>query len=241
MVLENVNGSIVVEAWDQDRIELHVMKKIKADDRADAEKAMAEFRIDIDSTPQRLHVEARKPGTEEGFFAWLRGNRIGYSASMQLKVPRNVVLRADTVNGRVEVSGTEGSVDVESVNGKIVLDRVAGRVDASTVNGSVDVTDARGEVSASTVNGGIDIAMAEVADDADMRFSTTNGGVSLSLPHDVRTRLDARTTNGGISCDFPVEVHGKWNSKSVDSDLNGGGHGRLEVRTTNGGIHIREI
>jgi len=240
VVLENVNGNISVETWDRDRVELHLTKTIKASDRQHAEQAMQAFQVDIESTPERLRVEVRKPEGSDGIFAWLRGAQVQYSAAFVLKVPRQVDLRATTVNGRVDVADVDGELGVETVNGKIVLDRVAGRIDVSTVNGSVHVADARGAVSAETVNGGISVEMTRVSDDADMRFSTVNGGVHLSLPPDVHARLDARTTNGGISTDFPVEVHGKWHSKSVDADLNGGG-GRLEVRSTNGGIKIEKI
>ncbi len=242
VVLENVNGVIEVEAWDRDRVELHIVKKTKAGDRARAEAAMEAFEIDVDSTPQRLSVVVRRFRHDgEGFFDWLRGWSVQHSASFYLKVPRQVRLTADTVNGHVQVAGVEGEMEVESVNGRVQLRGVGGRVDVSTVNGSVDVAEARGSVSASTVNGRIEVEMSQVADDADMRFSTTNGGVSLALPRDVQARLDARSTNGGISCDFPVEVHGKYNSKSISADLNGGGPGVLKIRTTNGGIRIHEI
>jgi hypothetical protein len=242
VVLENVNGHIEVEAWDQHRVELHVVKKTKAGDRDRAEEAMEAFEIDIESTPERLSVIARRPrDANGGFLSWLRGWEVQYEASYRLKVPRRVDLRADTVNGHVEVAGVEGALDVETVNGRASLDRVAGHVDVSTVNGSVEVADSRGSVSASTVNGSIRVGLTEVANDADMRFSTTNGSVRLSLPPDVQAELDARSTNGGISCDFPVEIHGKYNRKSIRAALNGGGPGRLEVRTTNGGISIQEM
>lgn len=240
LVLQNVNGNVTVETWDRDEVHLKVVKKVKASSREKAQEGMERFEIAIDSNPDRLRVEARKPRSEDGgWFGWMRGDNVQYQASFHLTVPRRADLDAETVNGGVEVSDLEGRIEVGTVNGRVALRGVAGSADVSTTNGRIEVTDARGRVSASTTNGGIEVALAAVEPGADMRFSTTNGGVEVRLPRDVRTHLKARTTNGGISTDFPVEVRGRV-SKSIDGELNGGGDGQIEIRTTNGGIRIHE-
>lgn len=240
VVLENVNGSITVDTWDRDEVRLHVEKEVKAASRSDADEALEHFTVTIRSEDDRLHVEAKPPHQNSGFFAWLLDRQVQYSASYRLTVPRRAHLEATTVNGAVDVSGLEGHLAVNTVNGGVQIDGVTGTTEVSTVNGRVKVADARGSVSASTVNGGVDVELRQVDLDADMSFSTVNGGVKLALPADVATRLDARTSNGGISTDFPVEVKGRYGRKSVQAELNGGG-GELEVRTTNGGISIRKL
>lgn len=241
VVLENVNGGITVETWDRDRVELQIVKEVKAGSRQDAEKALEEFEVAIDSTPQRLHVQARKPRNEDGgLLGWLGGDRIQYSASFHLRIPRRADLEIDTVNGGVEVRELEGRLDVDTVNGRVVLARTAGNAHVSTTNGRIEVAQARGTLTASTTNGSIGAEMEAVDPGADLRFSTTNGSVEVHLPRDLGAHLRARTTNGGISTDFPVEVKGRHGSKKVDAEINGGG-GNVEIRTTNGAIRIREI
>lgn len=241
VTLQNVNGSIQVEGWDRDRVELHVTKKVRASSRQRAEEAMRDFEILIESTPESLRVETRKPERQGGIAGWLTNSNTEYQASYELRVPRHVIIEADTVNGRVTLSELNGDVDADTTNGAIHLTRVAGRTHASTTNGSIQVEEARGSVSASTTNGRIRVALLDVTPNADMSFSTTNGSVELELPADIRTHLEARTTNGGLDTDFPVEVQRKRSSKSIDAAINGGGDSRLKVRTTNGGIRIREI
>lgn len=245
LVLENINGTVEVEAWDRAEVDLRVVKTVKARSQEKAEKGLAAFRVEIDARPDRIHVEAEKPRNrddDEGFLGWLfGGDGVQYSASYTVKVPRRVVLDAATVNGRVVVTGTEGPLEVSTVNGRVELADVTGTVEASSVNGSVKIREARGSVSASTTNGSIAVAMTAVAPQARMEISTVNGSVSLDLPADVQAHLDARSTNGGISTDFPVEVKGRWGSKSVNAELNGGGGGELEIRTVNGGIRIHRL
>lgn len=238
--LSNVNGEVTVEAWDRDEVELHVEKKVKARGRDTAEEAMRAFRVEIEATGDRVRVETRKPRGDDGVLGWIFGSNVQYSADYRVKVPRRTDLVAESVNGAVRVDGVDGDVDAETVNGRVTLTGVSGRVSASTVNGGLTVRDARGAVSARSVNGSMEVELVEVAPGEDMRFSTTNGSVRLSLPADVRTHLEARTTNGGLHTDFPVEVRGR-NSKRVDADLNGGGSGHLEIHTTNGGIRISRL
>lgn len=239
--LSNVNGEVVVEAWDRDEVELHVEKKVKASSHEAAEEAMQAFRVEIDADADHLRVQTHKPrGEDGGVLGWLFGSNVQYSATYHVKVPRRADLMAESVNGAVRVEGVEGDVDAETVNGNVVLAGTSGDADVSTVNGGIEVREARGAVSASSVNGSVEVELTEVAAGAEMRFSTTNGGVRLALPADVRTHLEAHTTNGGIHTDFPVEVRGR-HSKSVDADLNGGGGGQVTVRTTNGGIRIARL
>lgn len=229
VILENINGHVRVEGWDQDRVELRITKKVKAKSSAEARKAMQELKVTIDSTAERLHVKTRKPESMEGMLGWLRNAGIEYQASYSLKVPRHVLLKARTVNGGVDVGNLNGDISARTTNGGIELSEVAGTIDAS------------GTVSADTTNGRIKVAIHSVPPHAQMDFSTTNGAIEVSLPADIQTHLKARTTNGGISTDFPVKVEGKRNRRSIDTALNGGGDGYISLRTTNGGIKVREI
>ena len=241
ITLHNVNGAIQVEGWDRDRVELHVVKKVRASSRERAEEAMRFFDVLIESTPEYLRVETSKPKREGGITGWLRNASTEYQASYELRVPRHVIIDANTVNGRVTLTDLNGDVDADTTNGSIHMSRVAGRTSASTTNGSIQVHEARGSVSASTTNGRIRVGLLDVTPNADMSFSTTNGSVELELPSDIRTHLEARTTNGGISTDFDVHVDRKRSVKSIDAAINGGGDSRVKVRTTNGGIRIHEI
>ena len=241
IVLDNVNGSITVETWDRDEVHLVVDKWVKSTSEEKARDLLRRFEIEIDASRDRLSVEAHQlKATDGGWLSWMFGRSAQYSADFHLTVPRRAHVDADSVNGNLRISGVEGRLDAGTVNGRVHVEEVRGEVRVSTVNGRLTVRAARGAVHAGSVNGSIDVELLEVTPGAQMSFSSTNGGIALRLPADVATHLDARTTNGGISTDFPVRVEGRYNSKSVSADLNGGG-GTLKIRTTNGGIRISEL
>jgi len=80
----------------------------------------------------------------------------------------------------------------------------------------------------------------EVKENEDMEISTTNGGIKVYFPGDLKADLYARTTNGSIYTDFPVRIRGRWNRRKLQGRINGGG-AYIELRTTNGSIKILEI
>lgn len=218
VVVENVNGAVVVETWDRAEVRVRATKKVRAGSAATAAEAMERLRVRVETGDGRLRIATGRNDFQNGFFAWLRGQAASAGVSYHLTVPRGIRLVAETVNGSVTLRGVDGDFV------------------ASTTNGRIDVEDARGRVDASTTNGSIAVAMTEVAADADLDFSTTNGAVTVALPDDVRTDLRLRTTNGSIKVDFPVEVTTQ-SRRRLDASLNGGG-GTLRVQTTNGSIRI---
>lgn len=220
IAVANVNGSVRIEAWDRNEVRVEAVKKVKAGSRSKAEEVMDAIDVVITRRGDHLEIDTRLPrGGDGGFLDWLVGNHANANVSYKVTVPRDTDVEVDTVNGKVRVAG------------------VSGRVEASTTNGGIEMVDLRGSVSAGTTNGGIEVALSRVDAGRDMRFSTTNGGITLHLPRDVRASIDADTTNGGIDLDgIEADVH-RRSRRSLEADLNGGG-AEIRLTTTNGGIHI---
>ena len=149
------------------------------------------------------------------------GNREGWSVSFRLLVPRNSDLELESSNGGIRIVGVQGEMDFSTLNGGIYLEDVAGDVEGRTTNGGVDV-----RLAGSQWDGtGLDVV-------------TVNGGVTLRIPEDYRATLTTGTVNGGFETDFPITIQGRLRSRSITTDLNGGGP-EIKVSTTNGGVRIR--
>lgn len=221
LAIDNVNGSIEVEAWDRDEVRVEAEKKVKASSRERAEEALAELTVEVRESPGRLEISTESPRGTDGFLAWLTGRQIQGSVHYRLLVPRDVQLDARTVNGRVHAEGTAGDLRFRSTNGRI------------------EVVDAAGSVRASTTNGSIDVELARVDEGAELDFSTTNGSIRLEVPADLAADLRASTTNGSISTDLPIVVDGRVSKRRLEGTINGGG-GRVRLSTTNGSIRIVE-
>jgi hypothetical protein len=235
--LRNVNGGVTVEAWDRNEVRIEAEKKVKAGSAEQAKKLMDQVRIDVSPGAGGLRVETKTPKRgDNGFFDWLFGNQASANVTYRLHVPRQVAADLETVNGGIVLTGTRGKTRLATTNGGITVNGVQGDLDLGTTNGGIEVNRSAGAVRAETTNGAITAELTDFPDGDDLRFTTTNGGVSLRLPRDARLSIDAGTTNGRIHTDLPVEG-GQPGKRSLKGEVNGGG-GTLYIRTTNGGVEI---
>jgi len=216
LTVTNTNGDIFIEPWDRDEALIVAKKRVKTR-RGDANEALEELRVEIDADGRGIEIDTYYPSWKK-LFGW---SEVSASVDYDIKVPRRADLNVRTTNGEVEING---------INGEIVL---------RSTNGGLTVSDASGSVSAGTTNGAIQVELDSVDAASEMEFETTNGGIRLYLPADIRTTLSARTTNGTIETDFPVSVRGTYRRNRLEGEINGGGP-VLELRTTNGSIRIRE-
>jgi len=218
--LENTNGGVRVEIWDRSSIEIVAEKSVQVRGAATAQEALDKVQIEISESAGRVEIETVYPSASEGFFDWLFGRSDNASVSYELRIPKGARLQIRTVNGSVSTHGSEGVQVLRSTNGRIEVAGAASRVEARTTNGSIDV------------------ALSSGAEAPEIDLGTTNGGIRLHLPSDVRASLEARTVNGRVSTELPLTLDGSASRKRLEAQLNGGGAGRIVLRTTNGSIRI---
>jgi len=222
VTLTNVNGHIVIRAWDQPRVRVHAVKHVEVDGSDKAKEALAALKIEVSSTDGGLKVFTRYPKRNDnglGFLDWMFGEHVNASVTYELMVPRTMNLDLDNTNGGIEVSDVRGSHRIDTTNGRIELQRCAGDLDAETTNGAI-----RAE-------------LLEMTPGKSVRLETTNGRISLAAPTTLAANVDAATTNGSINTDLPIATT-RSGRHSLRGAINGGGP-ELWLRTTNGSIEIR--
>jgi len=172
--LENVNGRIHVDTWDQPRVRIEATKR--APDRA----ALERVRVEISGQADCVDVRTRQPKTGWTLF--------GSAAAVEyhVTVPRAAQVRVVSTNGRIEVDGVTGTLEARTVNGAVTITGAAARVAASTVNGRIRASYARADA------------------DALHRFSTTNGRIEVTLTAGAGGSLEASTVNGSIRSDLQL-------------------------------------
>jgi DUF4097 and DUF4098 domain-containing protein YvlB len=219
--LTNVNGRIVVRAWDEPRVRIHADKRVRASSD-DAQKVMAALKIEVAPSAGGLRVVTRYPKRNEdglGFLDWMFSSHVEASVSYEITVPRSMSLDLANTNGSVEVADVRGSHKIDTTNGHIQLERCGGDLDAETTNG------------------GIKAELLDVTPGKAVRLETTNGRISLAAPPTLAAQLIASTTNGSIDTELPITTT-RAERHSLRGTLNGGGP-ELRLRTTNGSIQIR--
>lgn len=203
-VLENVNGSVRVEGWAREEVEVRAVKSAFRDQRD-----LDRVRILVVNLPGQVAVRTLYPD----------GQGVEVAVQYVIHVPYRVLLGdVETVNGSVVVSGVEGTGDLRSVNGNVEVLDSSGRFSARTTNGDLRLELRRlldgGPMNVQTVNGSVFLGLPSNAR-ADLHVVSMNGDFVSELPvvstqgglasGMFRARLgrgggeiSVRTVNGGI-------------------------------------------
>ncbi len=203
-LLENVNGSVQVDGWERDEVEVRAVKTAQ-NDAHDLEQV----KIEVESQPGQVAVRTRYP----------KGEGVEVAVEYHIHVPYRVLLgNIETVNGSVLVRGVEGSGALRSVNGNVEVLDSSGRFSAKTTNGNLHLEIRRlldgGPMNIETVNGSVVLGLPSDAR-ADLNVLSMNGDFYSELPvtstagsstaRAFRARLgegggpiSVRTINGGI-------------------------------------------
>jgi len=203
-VLENVNGSVHVEGWDRNEVEVRAVKTAQNDPR-DVDRV----EIDVESHPCRVDVHTRYPD----------GEGAGVAVEYHIHVPNRVLLGSvHTVNGNLIVRGIDGGGELRSVNGDVEVLESSGRFNAKTTNGNLrlelrELGDGA-PMNLETVNGSVELGLPWDAR-ADLNVRNMNGDLYSEFPVTSTTALpgsqafhgrvgrgggaiSVRTVNGGI-------------------------------------------
>jgi hypothetical protein len=189
-----------------------VRSRIEAQAENEGAAAILTSRVIVDASGGQ--VRATGPETVDN--AW-------WSVSYEIFVPQATDLSLKTVNGGLSVSDVRGRLTFEGVNGGVNLKRVAG------------------EISGRTINGGIDVELAAGADSRQMDLTTTNGGVTVTVPSNFSARVQTETGMGRVSSDFPLPADmasGSARGRRMDFSIGAGGP-PVRITTSNGGIRIK--
>ena len=125
-----------------------------------------------------------------------------------------------------------------TVNGGVAAESLRGDVAAFTVNGPVRIS-TTGSAQARTVNGSITASLLNPFWRRSPRFSTVNGGITVTVPRNVRTSIDAETRNGKVVAGLK-RLRGIVTDNSIQAHTGAGAlPGALTVRSVNGSIHLK--
>lgn len=158
--------------------------------------------------------------------------------NIEVRMPKNADLQIDTSNGAVTLGAIRGAVRVQTSNARISALSLEGRCELATSNGLVQASGRFLSLDIWTTNAGV-VARAQSGSRMEGPWSirTSNGGIELSVPPDLKANLTAGTTNGGILLQLPVQLQGEQRGTRLRGTLGGGGP-ELLVRTSNAGVRL---
>ena len=203
------NGGIAVKGWDQNQILVRARVQAGAPTAAEAEALGKQVRIETSGAK----IHATGPESKRDYH---------WDVSYEVFVPRRADLSLETHNGGIAIADVNGKIDFTALNGGVVLKRVGGAVRGSTTNGGLAI-----------------VLSGDRWDGESMDVSTTNGGVSMSVPENYSAHIETGTVNGGVNTEFPVTVKGEM-TKQIAMNLVSEG-ATVRAMTTNGGVHLKKL
>jgi hypothetical protein len=157
--------------------------------------------------------------------------------------------------GQVKISNVNGKIDVSPSTGstvEVVAQKVARGANAETAKAALDRVEIRDESSSSSVSietkiprgggwfemGSVQVKyMVRVPADAEVSFTTVNGGVEIN---GLNGRITASTTNGGVVArGVSGSIVAETTNGGVEVDLARLAEGGAKLSCTNGGIVLR--
>jgi hypothetical protein len=185
--LNNVNGTVRIEGWDRDEVEVQAVKTTQ-----DKQALLDLVAIDIDATADGLSVSTRYP-QKEG---------VEVAVDYVIHVPRHAQLNhISSINGSLRVFGSESLGELHTVNGNIEVYESSGDMHAHTTNGNIyaelkHANDAKG-ASAETTNGSVLLAI-PVDLPAELEAHCMNGSFASELPMVMKGAAQPRTVHGQL-------------------------------------------
>ncbi|MFZ0807300.1 MAG: DUF4097 family beta strand repeat-containing protein [Candidatus Sulfotelmatobacter sp.] len=155
-----------------------------------------------------------------------------------VQMPREGRVDLSTGDGKIELSGLKGEMQLHSGDGSEILDAVDGRLRANTSDGHIRASGRFDNLDLKTGDGRVEVRASSGSSlGTGWRLETGDGSVSLDLPADLAADVDLHTGDGHIDLDMPITTEGKIHEGQLHGKLNGGGS-LLTIRTGDGSIHL---
>ena len=195
--LQNVNGTVDVQGWDRDEIEVHALKTAKH-----KESDLELVSIEVDAKREGVSVNTRYPQNEG----------VEVAVEYTVHVPHSAhVEHLGTVNGTLRISGVEAVEDLRTVNGNIEVYEGGGSVRAHSTNGNVHLElqrlrDKNGAL-AETTNGSVLLAL-PADTQANLEVRCLNGNFFSELPVALESTQRPREIHGKLGRGgVPIHLH----------------------------------
>lgn len=242
-IIKNINGSVSIEAYDGNTIELTVNQEISGNS-SEVEQGKQELEYKLERRGNLIFAYLDAPFITVDF----ENGKLNYCINRQdddyqfthdvtVRVPRNILMEGSTINkGMVSITGNFREVNADNVNGDVELKHMTSKTKANTVNGDITIT-------------------YDEAPDQDSEYHTVNGTIEIYMPADLSADVFFKSMHGDLYTDFDnvtrltpqvdkeTDSHGSAITYRLDkfSPLRiGNGGTKLRFEVLNGDVYIRK-
>jgi Toastrack DUF4097 len=220
--VRNVSGDVTVTGYEGSAVLVLGFKEGRDRDLV---------RVEDNSAGNNVDVRARYPENCD----------CNANIRFEVKVPR-ANYKFDpisSVSGDVEVTGVNGDLQAKSTSGNVTVRGVAGAVNARSTSGNVHVGEITGTVSGKSTSGNVEVEIMQLSGAGDMEFASTSGNVRVKLPANLDADVRMSTTSGGLKTDFPLTIEEpERGSGRRAAGRVGGGSRNLRLSSTSGSVSL---
>jgi hypothetical protein len=209
--VSGINGWVKVETTDSRTADILIERF------GESQEVLNRRKITIESNASGLTIRGEKG--DAGLVARMFGSNP--TEHVTLRLPRQISLATNGVNGSVTSGAIDGSLEVNGVNGKVDVLQAAGRAELNGINGNVSV----GLATIST--GGVEI-------------SGVNGNIDLRVGDNVNASLKTHGMNGSVTTDLPNVSINKTSHGSFSAQIGSGGS-PISANGVNGNIRLTRM
>ncbi|HEU4995037.1 MAG TPA: DUF4097 family beta strand repeat-containing protein [Gemmatimonadaceae bacterium] len=226
VALHNINGDVTVTPSTSGKVEIVGVKRGNRRYFEDITLEVVESSRGI--TVCSMFKNADMECDEDGLRSHDRWGRRGrdwddLQIDIEVKLPANLEVRANSVSGNVSVVGARGDVRATSVSGDVRMERL--RVTS---------------LKATSVSGDVVVGVDSLGGSGTLSFTSVSGNVTADLPKGIDADVSLRTVSGSLDSDFPLVLSGgRMSSHSLEARIGRGGR-ELEVRTVSGDVRLRQ-
>ena len=254
--IDNIAGSIRVEAWDRNEVSLV----------ARLGRGVEGVEFEGSGSDTRIRVVYPRRGNSDGTELTVTvpaGSRVkvqGVSADVIVREVRGAV-EAQSVSGDVSVTGPTRTVRAQSVSGDVDVRAATTDVRVQSVSGGVDVTGATGFIEAETTSGDVRVEGREASSvtlhsvsgtvafrgslhaNGSVNIESFSGTVDFAVPAATQGNFEATTFSGHIDNRFNDErPHTERRGPGSELDFSTGSRGaQIELNSFSGTIRIRRL
>lgn len=219
-------------------------------------RKLSDYRLGENQTGDEVHFlfkELPHPGVHIGWHM--------ERTHVTVETPAQITLQARTSDGNVSLTGLQGELSLTSGDGDVAFDHVSGDLRIRAGDGHVRITDAGGAIDAHTSDGSLTVdglfhVLALRTSDGqldlnlhegtkltmDSTIQSSDGSVTIRVPHDFSADLNVHTSDGHVDCALPLAVDHYQSSggHELHGKINGGGT-PLTIHTSDGNVRIEQL
>ncbi len=207
--IQGINGRVDIQTSDTKTAEVFVRRT------GDNPSSLRRREMIIEQTSEGILVRSKQ--NHVGLWDHLFGK--DPKEEVTIKAPRQIALSFRGVNGRVNTTDIDGSLEVRGVNGRLDFGQVN---DFAEING---------------VNGDISVGLNKLGSRG-VRVSGVNGGIEFKLANGVNADLNARGMNGNVRSDISDVTVDRSDFGSRYSARIGSGGSPIDISGINGNVRL---